>query len=171
MKLNEIFDSINYFKSTAPVDVEGLALALQIKVERQNLSDEICGMIKKKDNKYIIIVNQNHVLTRQRFTIAHEIGHFIYHRTKIGDGIVDNALYRQVSYNGIINNEINARDEQQANNFAANLLMPAHLIDNIKNEHGGNYYPNKLAERLNVSTQAIKIRLDNLGISSKNFSS
>lgn len=167
MKLNEIFDSINYFKSTAPVDVEGLALALQLKVERQNLSDEICGMIKKKDDKYIIIVNQNHALTRQRFTIAHEIGHFIYHRAKIGDGIVDNRLYRQVSYNGIINNEIYARDEQQTNNFAANLLMPAHLIDSIKNEHGGNYDANKLAEKLNVSTQAIKIRLDNLGLSSK----
>jgi Zn-dependent peptidase ImmA (M78 family) len=166
MKLNEIFDAINYFKLTAPVDVEGLALALQLKVERQNLSDEICGMIKRKDGKYIIVVNQNHVITRQRFTIAHEIGHFIYHRPKIGDGVVDNALYRQVSYNGITNNEINAKDEQQANNFAANLLMPRHLIDNIRNQCGGSYDEIKLAEKLNVSVQAIKIRLDNLELHS-----
>jgi len=170
MELNEIFDAISYFKSSAPVDVEGLALALQLKVDRQNLSNEICGIIKKKDDKYLIIVNQNHPLTRQRFTIAHEIGHFVYHRSKIGDGIVDNALYRQVPYNGIINYEINARDEQSANNFAANLLMPEHLIESIKNEYNG-YDINKLAEKLNVSIQAIKIRLDNLNLSSKILSS
>ncbi len=165
MKLNEIFDAINYFKSTAPVDVEGLSLALQLKVERQNLSDEICGMIKKKDDKYTIIVNQNHILTRQRFTIAHEIGHFIYHRPKIGDGLVDNAMYRQITYNGIINNEINAKDEQQANNFAANLLMPINLIEQIKNKMNGIYDPIKLAHDLKVSPQAVKIRLENLNIS------
>ena len=61
-----------------------------------------------------------------------KIGHFICHRDKIGDGLVDDALYRQTTYNGIINNDINAKDEQQANNFAANLLMPATLIENIK---------------------------------------
>lgn len=160
MKLNEIFDAINYFKSSAPVDIEGLALALQLKIERQNLADEICGMIKKKDDKYIIIVNQNHAITRQRFTIAHEIGHFIYHRSKIGDGIVDNALYRQTTYNGIVNNDINARDEQQANNFAANVLMPTNLIEQIRNDIGGAYDPIKLAEKLNVSVQAVKIRLE-----------
>lgn len=171
MKLNEIFDAINYFKLTAPVDVEGLALALQLRVERQNLADEICGMIKKKDNKYIIVVNQNHAITRQRFTIAHEIGHFIYHRAKIGDGLVDNALYRQTTYNGIVNNEINAKDEQQANNFAANLLMPSYLIEQIKKENGDVCDPVKLAEKLNVSVQAIKIRLENLNLSSQVTSS
>lgn len=165
MKLNEIFDTINYFRSTAPVDVEGLALALQLRVERQNLDDEICGMIKKRGDGYVIIVNNNHAITRQRFTIAHEIGHFIYHRGKIGDGVVDNALYRQTTYNGITNNNINSKDEQQANNFAANLLMPEDLIEKIKNECDGCYDSLKLAEKLNVSVQAIKIRLDNLRLS------
>ncbi len=56
MKLNEIFDAINYFRSSAPVDVEGLSLALQLKVERQNLSDEICGLIKKRGDKYVTII-------------------------------------------------------------------------------------------------------------------
>lgn len=161
MKLNEIFDAINYFRSSAPVDVEGLSLALQLKVERQNLSDEICGLIKKRGDSYVIIVNHNHALVHQRFTIAHEIGHFICHRDKIGDGLVDDVLYRQTTYNGIINNDINAKDEQQANNFAANLLMPATLIENIKKEIGS-YDPIILAERLKVSPQAIKIRLNNL---------
>lgn len=162
MKLNEIFDTINYFKSKAPVDVEGLALALQIRVERQNLLNEICGMIKKFDDKYIIILNQNDSITRQRFTIAHEIGHFIYHKPKIGDGIVDDVLYRQPPENRKLNQQnVNEQDEQLANNFAANLLMPKHLIDQITNDIGS-FDPIKLAERLNVSTQAIKIHLENL---------
>lgn len=163
MKLNEIFEKINYFASNIPVDVEGLALALDLKVERQNLSDEICGMIKKADNSYIIIVNQNHPQTRQRFTISHELGHYIYHRNKIGDGIVDNALYRQTTYSGITNNDINARDEQQANNFAANLLMPSSSIDKIIKELGS-INADVLAQRLNVSIQAIAIRLNNLNL-------
>ncbi len=165
MKLNEIFDAINYFRLSIPVDVEGLALALQLKVEKQNLEKEISGMIKRRNDGYTIIINQNDPITRQRFTIAHEIGHFIYHRPKIGDGIVDDVLYRQTSYAGISNNQINAKDEQQANNFAANLLMPPFSIEKIKKENNNKIDANFLAERLNVSTQAIKNRLSNLGVS------
>ena len=165
MKLNDILENINYFRSSIPVDVEGLARALGLKVEKQNLSDDICGMIKRAKEGYIIVINQNHTITRQRFTIAHELGHFIYHRNKIGDGIVDNALYRQTTYNGINNNEINARDEQQANNFAANLLMPSFAIEKI-NKELGKVDPKILAEKLNVSIPAINIRLNNLGLDS-----
>lgn len=164
MKLNEIFDTINHFRASMPVDVEGLALALRLKVEKQNFSKEICGMIKKDKEGYVIIVNQNQPIVRQRFTIAHELGHHIYHRNKIGDGIVDNVLYRQTSYGGIDNNNINAKDEQQANNFAANLLMPPSLIEEI-NKKLGKIDPTTLADKLNVSIQAIKIRLSNLGLS------
>jgi len=163
MKLNEILEKINYFIRSTPVDVEGLALALNLKVERHNLSDEICGMIKKADNNYVIVVNQHHIQTRQRLTIAHELGHYIYHKNKIGDGIVDNALYRQTTYSGITNNNINAKDEQQANNFAANLLMPSSSIEKIIKELG-KIDANELAKRLNISVRAIEIRLNNLGI-------
>ena len=163
MKLNEIFKTINYFITSFPVDVEGLSLALGLKVEKQNLSDDICGMIKKGEGGYIIVVNQNQSLVRQRFTIAHELGHYIYHRSKIGDGIVDTVLYRQTVYDGINNSEINARDEQQANNFAANLLMPISLITEI-NKKAGKTDPKILAEKLNVSIQAISIRLSNLSL-------
>lgn len=159
MQLNEIFDIVNHFKSSIPVDVEGLALALRLKVEKQDLKNEICGMIKRTKDSYLIIVNKNHPEVRQRFTIAHEIGHFVFHRNKIGNGVVDNMLYRQISYNGIENHQINQADEQQANNFAANLLMSRSSIEAI-----GISDIDVLAKRLNVSTAAIKIRLGNLNI-------
>ena len=50
---------------------------------------------RKLFSGYAIFVNKgDRYKTRQRFTIAHKIAHFILHREAIGDGIVDDALYR-----------------------------------------------------------------------------
>lgn len=150
MKLDEILDHLNYFTLSMPVDVEGLARALALKVERQNLPDEVCGMIKKTEKGYVIVVNQNDIITKQRFTISRELGHYLYHRDKIED---------------YINTTINEKDEQQANNFAANLLMPSSLIKKIiKNKLSNEVNPAQLAKELNVSIPAINIRLNNLGL-------
>ncbi len=42
----------------------------------------ISGLIYKEDNKYFILVNDNYSLTRQYFTIAHELGHYFLHKNK-----------------------------------------------------------------------------------------
>ena len=85
----------------APVNVEGLALELGLKVHRDaSMVPEISGKIMKASPPmggpagYAIFVNYTHSRGRQRFTIAHEIAHFVLHRDLIGDGIADDALYK-----------------------------------------------------------------------------
>ena len=119
-----------------------------------HFNDAISGKIYKIDphtneNKhYKIVVNLNHSRERQRFTIAHEIAHYILHRDQIGNGIVDDALY-----SSILSNEI----EKEANEFATEILMPMRLLTNSIREHGID--PKKLAEEYFVSETAMAIRL------------
>jgi Zn-dependent peptidase ImmA (M78 family) len=151
-----IFNIINIFRNNYPVDVEGLARILGINVVYAELGKEISGMIQREeDGSFTITVNENDPKTRKRFTIAHELGHFIYHKDKIGNGIYDNRMYRSVP--GHSNPLINAQQETQANQFAASLLTPSALIERLQSE--GVTDPDELAEKLGVSKQAMRIRL------------
>ena len=101
---------------------------------------------------YAIFVNNNHHTHRRRFTIAHEIGHFVLHGDLIGDGIAEDYLLRA---DGFPN-----RIETEANKFAASLLMPRHLM--IDYQIQGILSIPELAKIFNVSKDAMSIRL--LGI-------
>jgi Zn-dependent peptidase ImmA (M78 family) len=149
---------INHFRSGIPVDVEGLALALGISVKTPFLPDNVSGMIRKRgEDDYEISVNATHPETRQRFTIAHELGHFVLHRSLMGDGNVDDRAYR--SDGSIQNNRIGPAQEQEANQFAANLLMPMEGIKKFRSRAKGDI--GALARMFNVSEGAMKIRLKN----------
>lgn len=149
------------FRRSAPVNVEGLALALGVPVIRANMLPEDSGELEKVgDKKYVIRVNENHSILRQRFTIAHEIGHYILHRHKIGDGVSDNKLYRSNPSGRLKNLNIGSNEETEANQFAVNVLMPYDLVMQLMKE--GYSTPEQLSQKLEVSVQAIKIRLHNI---------
>lgn len=153
-----IFSFISDFQNSAPVNVDALCKALGIKVNYAHLGADVAGMIEKiKDDVYLISVNANDPITRQRFTIAHELGHYVYHRDKMGDGIDDDRAYRSTNVGKYHNTNIGQREETQANIFAANLLMPWGLISSLQDQ--GISDPDELASRLGVSKQAMYIRL------------
>lgn len=158
MNLRESLDIIKKYWDAAPVPVDLIARALGLMVLRVDYPDNISGAITKVlgGDDYQILVNRNHAMTRQRFTIAHEIGHYIYHRTLLDGGTGDTRAYR-ADGTPFPNPKITAAQEQQANTFAANLLMPNHLIKKLQAE--GVKTPEDLAQRLQVSVQAMKIRL------------
>ena len=87
-----------------------------------------------------VYINATNDIGRDRFTLAHEVGHFILH----GEGRV--ALAR------IIDENIPAyrKPEWQANAFAAELMIQVHLIYG-KSEAS-------IAELCKVSLQAAKIQ-------------
>ena len=89
---------IEKHQRAAPVLVTAIARELGLEVYNTSVwTDDISGMIRKEQggsSGYAIYVNGTHPESRRRFTIAHEIGHFILHREFIGDGITDDALYR-----------------------------------------------------------------------------
>ena len=143
------------FLSHAPVDLDGMAAALGLKIIRQRLSDDVSGKIERGNGGYVVTINSLHSSTRQRFTQAHEIAHYVLHRDLIGDGIVDDALYRSA--------QLRSDLETQANRFAADILMPASILRRVYRDEGVRDIAS-LTQRFGVSPEAMKIRLNSLGL-------
>ena len=150
MTLDGQMQVIMRHQDKAPVPVVLIAKELGLSVYRvRGWPDDLSGMIKREeDGAYNIYVNAGHANTRRRFTIAHEIAHYVLHRSSIGDGITDDALYRS----GLSNYQ-----EAQANRLAAQILMPWELIDPMIDQGVTNI--EDLANAFNVSRSAMSIRL------------
>ena len=158
MKLSDQYEIINRFCSTAPVKLTELAMALGVSVRRSFLDDSMSGMLERLPaGDYRITVNATHRITRQRFTIAHELGHFMLHRHLVGDGIDDNKAYRSTQEGLYHNTSIGPKQETEANRFAANILMPRQVLDAEKSKEGATV--SSLARLFEVSKQTMSIRL------------
>jgi Zn-dependent peptidase ImmA (M78 family) len=143
-----------------PIPVEDIARDHGVAVKHLALDDELSGMSFIKDGISIIVVNSGHHPNRQRFTIAHELGHHILHKNYLLDNVhVDKVIYRnQKSSDGVHLKEI------QANAFAAELLMPASKVKQyIHVDINDEAEVAAVAKVFKVSTAAMTIRLNNLG--------
>jgi IrrE N-terminal-like domain len=143
------------FQQTAPVDVVSIAYGLGLRVwEMPSLPITVSGKIFRDplnggESGFSIGVNATEHATRKRFSIAHEIAHFILHRHYLDNGeLVDDAMYRS---------QLSSQEESQANFLAAEILMPIPLIQSLI--AAGYKQPEQLAEKLEVSLTAMKIRL------------
>lgn len=142
------------YLSSYPIQLGAIAKELGIKILSSTLQNDISGEIREINGEVIIKVNRHDAKTRQRFTVAHELAHFFLHRHLLKDGIVDDVLYRSSYSNSI---------EQEANRLAADILMPIHILDLLisrcKHEKETTKKIEYLAQELNVSVTALKIRL------------
>lgn len=141
-----------YWDRTIPIDPKQLIDNIDdLQVVSENLPDNISGRINYDFNKnsYIITVNENHHPNRQRFTIAHELGHYV-----LGHGSKEDVLYR---------NGDSDPDEIEANAFAAEILMPQGVIRHLIFEQDITDI-RILAKKLWVSDDAMYYRLRNLGL-------
>lgn len=143
-------------QSQLPIKIGAIAKEFGAVVKSATLDTGISGEIKNTDGEIIIRINRHDSKPRQRFTLAHEIGHLLLHRDRIGDGIVDDILYRS---------NLSDTLEAQANRIAADLLMPFHLIEmslaKYKDLDNEQRYE-AVASEAEVSTTALKIRLGKL---------
>ena len=147
---------IESYHGEFPVKVGEIAKKLGIKVNAATLPAHISGEIKEGDDGIVTIrVNRHDVKTRQRFTIAHEIAHFLLHRHLLNTGITDDVLYRSNQSDTI---------EKEANNLASDILMPKRivqlLIGKFSDEFKDDALYEKVAEELGVSIIALKICLN-----------
>lgn len=146
------FDPIlRLHQQQAPVKVGALANDLGLKVVISELPTGISGKLTRDPadrEKWIIRVNRHEHRNRQRFTIAHEIAHFILHRDEIGDELTDDTFYRS---------GLSERREWEANRLAAEILMPWPLIRAEMAEEKKT--PAELAQKFGVSEAAMHIRL------------
>ena len=159
---------------SAPVNVEELARALKIELRREAMEDDISGLLVTKNGKSVILVNNGHHPNRQRFTIAHELGHFALHTLGSADSLyVDRrfATFNLVEEQSMYPRAMNAGDPQQekeANAFAAELLMPRVLLLESMRRNALNLSDEQdvgqLARTFMVSEQAMLYRLQNLSL-------
>jgi hypothetical protein len=143
------------FQHEAPVDVTGIAEALGLSVWESDaeLPEGVSGKIFKDPisggaEGFSIIVRESDPYVRRRFTVAHEIAHFVLHRDQIGDSLTDDELYRS---------GLSTRQEAQANRFSADILMPRNLVNRYVAQHGQD--PEAMASVFKVSELAMRIRL------------
>ncbi|MGR3460779.1 MAG: ImmA/IrrE family metallo-endopeptidase [Roseovarius sp.] len=147
---------IRPFLDEVPVRIGTMARELGLEVKSATLRPRISGQIQPSSDSpsgYRIRVNRHEAKTRQRFTIAHEIAHYLLHRDFIGDGIEDTILYRST---------LSDPREAEANRMAAQLLMPEATILNALRRHGGRASAKVaaiMAEEFNVSEAAMSIRI------------
>ena len=154
-----LFHKVASEKGAPPFDMEWLARVFELSVEHRKLMDsKISGWIERQQgDKFHIVINKEHPGTRQRFTLAHEIAHFILHEDHIKDKISDDKLYRSALSNDL---------EREANAYAAHILMPYSFLRHdvekqLKEQHiyEANNYTEILAKKYLVSEQAMAIRL------------
>lgn len=153
--------------SGAPVPVEEIARRLGATVSFEQFAPDVSGVLYRQASTAVIGVNAGHAKTRQRFTIAHEIGHLRLHRGR--PMFVDHSV-------SVDRRDSNAAlgidpEEIEANSFAATLLMPEKMIvaevARSSTARGRVLSENlvaRLAKRFEVSPQALEFRLANLGL-------
>ncbi|MCD7110572.1 ImmA/IrrE family metallo-endopeptidase [Rhizobium sp. DKSPLA3] len=134
-----------------PIDVIALANVLGLKVYNTHWPDNVSGKIQKDLAKggpsgFAIFVNKTHSEERKRFTIAHEIAHYVLHESQIGDGIFDDAMYRS---------GLSSKIEAEANGLAADILMPWSQVQILMTNHT----IEEMARHFKVSVQAMTVRL------------
>jgi len=103
-----------------PVVLNDIVSALQIPVKSVDIEDTEGFVMNHRGREPYIVYNKNHPRNRQRFTVAHEIGHIVLHSA-------DSANKEdQPSQN---------EQEREANAFANALLVPReHLKKFLKNK-------------------------------------
>ncbi|MGE4234548.1 MAG: ImmA/IrrE family metallo-endopeptidase [Bacteriovoracia bacterium] len=151
-------------KDDLETDIDCIAQKLNIEVKRVDLESHISGSIVFGPEKTVILINQNHSETRQRFSLAHELGHFLLHN-KENPFFVDSVQIEWRRENFQYND---FTQEVEANVFAASILMPEKRIYKYIRNNDLFWFNETdiktLAKTFNVSLTAMRIRLVSMGI-------
>lgn len=152
----EVRADIDEFLSEHPVKLGGIARRLGVKVLRSTLPRGTSGQIGFEDGMFVIRINRHEAKHRQRFTLAHELAHFLLHRDRIeaANGWSENVLLRAPNQPMQI--------EYEANRLAADLVIPSAELATVTAEYSGpmtSEVIEDLARRFGVSTAAMEIKL------------
>ena len=150
--------------SRAPIPVEQIAKALMIEVKYSPGRPDVSGALVRDGKSAVIAVNSAQHENRQRFTIAHEIAHFLLHK---GTNLHFDEDF-SVNYRDALSSAAKDDLEIEANQFAASLLMPSHFIRKdmtrfISDGSDPEDAIQSLSIKYKVSKRAMEFRLLNLG--------
>lgn len=127
-----------------------------IDLEKKELKDSgASGVLVFRDGAFKIIVNSSDSDVRQRYTIAHELGHFYLHAKNID--VMSNESDEE-----FFRGQVHDSKEREANQFAAELLMPEDLFrEQFLRQHKD---IESLARYFGVSQSACAYRIKNLNL-------
>jgi hypothetical protein len=137
-----------------PVSLHDVVSALNlslIEADREPFSCE--AALAPLGDGFAVSVRGDRGERRRRFSIAHEIGHFVLHPAQ--------ARHER---GGAVNEATRVR-EREADAFAAELLMPERLVRQAALEDGADV--RRLADRFEVSVAAMSVRLRRLGLAER----
>jgi Zn-dependent peptidase ImmA (M78 family) len=148
-----------------PIPIKDIIKKLGIKLSPYDLGSDVSGVLVIDNENSKIGYNSTESHVRQRFTLAHELGHYILHKNKNQDVFVDNVTYMFRKSN---TRSVDYKIEMEANQFAAAILMPGILIErelNLLNtgDMSDHDLIVELATKFKVSQIAMTYRLNNLG--------
>lgn len=137
----------------APLNISDLTSLLGIKVYFEPMADDDSGSLSKdkKSGKWIMKINSLHHPHRQRFTMAHELGHYIKH-SGLHERFEDTTFFRNGDSNPM---------ETEANKFAGELLMPKDIFNEYVQTNSANI--EDIANYFHVSVMAVRVRAKELG--------
>lgn len=139
-----------------PVKLGAIARDFGIDVKLSSLPLNISGQITKTTSGYEIKINRHESRQRQRFTLAHELAHYLLHRDiidRMGGTLTDNVLYRSGASENI---------EFEANRLASQIVMPEAALRRAYSKYGDHLSESAvelLAEEFGVSKAAMEIRI------------
>lgn len=154
VNLNELIDNFN----NSNKDIQIVASELDLSELEKHYEKPLSGFMEKVGNKVYFGVAHDEPAFRKRFTLAHELGHFFLgHDTsqiefKLNIDDLELAILGRYPYNVY---------EQEANEFAVELLMPEEEVKQLYNLVKDT---NKLSKIFGVSCQAMNVRLMRLGL-------
>lgn len=143
-------------------DVAALAQKLGARVLIEWAPDDVSGALVSKGGRPVILANEKHPPVRQRFSIAHELGHLLLHAS---DDTTRNTRSAVVLFRDERSTTGTHKQEIEANRFAASLLMPAEEVRRrVANRVSflDEDFIAGLAREFYVSPQAMAYRLENL---------
>lgn len=142
-----------------PVDVIKISNLLGFKVVLFDFPETMSAVIRIEGTKKVIAVNKNKPEVRQRFSIAHELGHYLSGH--------DNFSHERETFVDRDKKYLDPhhREEEEADEFAAELLMPEFMLkkDVLENKLDAV----SIANKYDVSEQAIWLQLINLKLASE----
>ena len=154
---------------TARVDLESIAAHLQVDLHYRSLEPGTSGILICTAETRSLVVNQNHSHTRQRFSLAHSLGHACLHHTPGQEQVFMDQIIRRPRDDRASKGSY--FEEVEANTFAAALLVPLATLhvefhdSPVMNPFDlDESYLRSLSKRLGVSQQVLSFRLLSVGL-------
>lgn len=136
------------------IDIEAVAQACNATVVYEPLEGCEARIVGAHD-RAVITVNESAPRARQRFSAAHELGHWVHDRGKVAFACAEGQFVGEWGA---------ANPERRANRFAADLLLPRKMFKRRSRHKPVTFATvRQLAEQFETSLTATAIRLVELG--------